>query len=418
MAMVLTVAATVVFSACSKDGAKEVQPAYDTSLAPRRTVMVYMVAENSMYADVNTDLQEMLQGVSTTLLYPDDRLVVYVDDMGLPRVYVLDRSTQVAAVTDLQPVPYVDTDVNSASAEQLGAFVKFVKETYQADSYGLVMWSHGSGWIPSDYSGDQVESAQRRSFGVDNGRNSKNTYYINLGHQMNIPEMAQALEEQGGVDFILFDACSMQTIEVVYELRGATDYVVASPAEIPGPGADYTTMVPALFQKDDCAQKVMKAYYDKYCDKPQWGSVMSCVSTSGLEAFSAYMKQVVAQHREDLLQADYSPERVQSYLHYDEGNWGTDLPDGFDMQGVMKQVLSEEEFEVWKEKAAQVVTCMQSGFWYSSKRGGYKTYSIDASQCCGVTMFVPLEKYEGNSRRFNETYLEMEWGRKVWEGEE
>lgn len=419
VAMVSALAATCLFSACSKEEHHTEPVSYDQSFAKSRTVMVYMVAENSMYGDVESDGIEMLSGMTASSMFPGDRLVVYVDDMGKPRIYVIDRNTTATMLKDMEPVPPVyEEDVNSASAEQLGAFVKFVKQNYPAESYGLVMWSHGSGWIPSSYSGDQVATASRRSFGVDNGNNSKSGS-LDVGHQMNIPEMAHALEnalkEQGEadfkLDFILFDACFMQSIEVAYELRGVAKWIISSPAEIPGYGADYTTMVPAMFKKENFVEKMLDAYYQEYYNKPNWGIVLSAVETEGLDSYAGYMKQVVANYREAMLSADYSS--VQNYLWYGTGTWKTDIPDGFDMQGVMKKVLDAEDFALWRQEVAKVVTCRHAGFWYSA-RGGRKTYPIKDEECCGVTMFVPLSKYETNPYKFNESYLGMAWAQDVW----
>jgi hypothetical protein len=412
--MVLAIVATGLFSACQKDEGTQ-PPQYDTSMAESRTVMVYMAAENSMSDYVSSDMREMLDGMASKVFYPGDRIVVYVDDNTLPRIYLIDNTTNVTSPANLQPVKTYSEDVNSASAEQLGAFVSYVKtnDKYKADSYVLVMWSHGTGWIPSDYSGDVSSQSLRRSFGVDNGYNYTSGNKIDEGYKMNIPDMARALEEQGGVDVILFDACFMQTVEVAYELRHAAAHIISSPAEIPGLGADYSTMVPAMFQKDDYATKMLEAYYNRYCNDPACGIVISSVNTDALDSFAAYVKQVVALHRDDLLNADYT--HVLDYLLYGVGRWGTDNPDCYDMQGVMKNVMSEEEFAVWQEKVSQVITCMHTNFWYSGRRGGWKTYQIeDPSQCCGVSMFIPLNKYATNSARFNDTYLDMEWGKDVW----
>ncbi|MBR6202081.1 MAG: hypothetical protein IKQ62_03650, partial [Bacteroidaceae bacterium] len=192
------------------------------------------------------DVAEMLAGMADKGLYPKDRLVIFIDDVGKPRIYMVDRTTTATLMTQLTPVKTYEGEVNSASADVLGEFVAYAKQHYPADSYGLVLGSHASGWIPSNYLLDMQEAvASRRSFGVDNGINSSSP---NLnGRQMNIPDMAHALEQQGGVDYLLIDACLMQSVEVAYELRHAAKHIVSSPAEIPGPGANYKTMVPAMF---------------------------------------------------------------------------------------------------------------------------------------------------------------------------
>ena len=103
----------------------------------------------------------------------------------------------------------------------------------------------------------------RKAFGVDNGKNISTKYGGNNGHQMEIADMANVLEGKS-FDFIFFDACVMQTIEVAYELRHATNYLIASPAEIPAPGANYKTMVKAMFSKEDVVTRIMTDYEREY----------------------------------------------------------------------------------------------------------------------------------------------------------
>ena len=59
----------------------------------------------------------------------------------------------------------------------------------------------------------------------------------------------------------------MQSVEVAYELRDYTDYCIGSPTEIPGPGASYDELVPAMFFSEDAAVDIAKAYYEPYAAK-------------------------------------------------------------------------------------------------------------------------------------------------------
>lgn len=404
--VVFSIVATTLFFACSKD--KEADT-YNPVYAESRTVMVYMVAENSLGGyNLTSDMKELIMGMKNNALHRNDRLVVYVDDNSFPRIYVLSRNVNGDVMGDLQPVYTYEENRNSSSAEQLAQFVEYTKNNYPADSYGLVMWSHASGWIPSSYKGDAiVGEAGRRSFGIDNGKNS---YSANLdGNQMNIDDMARALTEKGGVDFILFDACFMQGVEVAYELRNATKYIIGSPAEIPGPGADYCTMVGAMFRKEDYPEQMLAAYYNKYsAPSNAYGIVVALVNTAALTDFATYMKQLVAEKHDVLLAADYSG--VQNYFRY--GKWGTLFPDYYDMQGVMKKVLSEAEFVAWQKEVAKVVLCQHTDYWYTNF--GRSTYTVDAEQCCGMSMFLPLNKYTTDPHGYNVSFFGLEWAKDVW----
>lgn len=404
VAIMFLIVATCSFFACSKD---DDTPPVVSPYAESRTVMVYMVAENSLSPNATTDVQEMLVGMNNDTLNVNDRLVIYLDDVKSPRIYVVDKTTKKTLLSDLTPVITYEEDVNSASAEQLGAFVDYVKTHYPAESYGLVMWSHASGWVPSSYDGDRSgeTSSMRKAFGVDNGKNISTKYGGNNGHQMEIADMASVLEGET-FDFIFFDACVMQTIEVAYELRHLADYLIASPAEIPAPGANYKTMMRAMFSKEDVVTRIMTDYEREY--RNSYGLVISAVNTSVLEDYATYMKSIVAHYRSEMMELDVSS--VLNYMHY--GTWTTNFPDFLDMQGVMLQVLDNEEFAQWKVETDKVVTCVHAGCWYSNYPKGKVT--IDDAQCCGMSMFIPFEKYAFNSWAFNDEYLKTSWAKAVW----
>lgn len=413
--VIFFIVATCLFLACAQDD-DDAGKTPDDGSENGRTVMVYMVAENSLGSpELRNDITEILRGWRSLNNISGDRLVLYVDDNDLPRIYELKKNQKGTGLADLTPVYTYSNDANSSSADQLRNFIHYTKQRYKAKSYGLLMWSHASGWIPSTYEGDKTggSSTKRRSFGLDNQMNSYSASYN--GYQMEIKDMAAAIEAEGGVDFMFFDACSMQTIEVAYALRNATEYIIASPAEIPGPGADYSTMVPAMFQKENYAQQMLYAYYNAYLYDSQYGVVISAVETKALDAFAAEMRDIVQRYKSQLLALNKQP--LLSYFVY--GSWGVTSPDCLDIQAVMQTVLPEDEYGPWKEKLDAFVSCQATDFWYSvcvpNQRGGSGGFvPVIPSQCSGISMAIPFEVYVNNSARYDLSYFATEWGQTVW----
>lgn len=416
VAVLSCIAAICLFAACSDKNETEnagddengeiVVP--DDCYADSRTVLVYIAAENSLSGGAVSDLNEILLGVKNSNLYPGDKVVVFLDDTRLPRIYCIDKTVKAETYTELVPEVEYETDVNSASKEQFEAILQYVKEHHPASSYGLVMWSHASGWLPTLEEAKSLSAKSRkRAFGIDNEKNTSS----NTGSQMGISDIARALENFGGTDFIFFDACFMQTIEVAYELRNATKYIIGSPAEIPGPGADYRTMIPACFLRNDWADAMISAYYDSYSDMVSgYGLVISSIDTKAIPRFADYVKNVVANEHEALLSANY--DKVQRYFRF--GTWSYDYPDFYDARGVMKNVLDGESYAQWLEEEANLVTCKHTSAWYSAfnKNLNY----IDASQCCGMSMYVPLAKYRygTGAYSFAEFFPSTAWAKYVW----
>ena len=106
---------------------------------------------------------------------------------------------------------------------------------------------------------------------------------------MDIREMAARLP--GHFSFILWDVCFMGGIEVAYELRNKTDYMIASPAEVISDGFPYEKMMPLLWGGEEAMKQICREYYNhynKYQVNSLWRSaVVGLVKTEELEPLVA-----------------------------------------------------------------------------------------------------------------------------------
>ncbi len=254
-----------------------------------RTVLVYMVADNSLYSFVSDDINEMITGMKQVdeSLY---NLLVYVDDKSTPVLYRLTKDKK-GVVTKQVIQSYSEQDSTDPTVMKEVVDQAFGK--YPADSYGLVYWSHGEGWLP-------YYQFSTRYIGVDEGSGTTTV--------MNLQQLASVLQDAPHLDFLLFDACFMLSVEVAYELRDYTDYVISSPTEIPGPGASYDYLVPAMLSTeqvgDKGAEHIAKAYYDPYetlynpsaaNSNDHWtaGVSVGAVKTSELENLASATKSIL-----------------------------------------------------------------------------------------------------------------------------
>lgn len=378
---------------CSKDE----KDALDESVS--QTVVAYMAAENSLsiYAtyDLNGELcdaDEMLRTVDA--MSDNDRLVLFIDDVELPRIYVLTNKTKEKSIAKLKASYQFAEDVNSCSPKILKQVLDWAMTNCSAEEYGLVMWSHGSGWIPP--------RTPRRAFGVDNGHNVGSGTLANEGDEMDIGEMAKALAGFPKFDFILFDACFMQTVEVCYELKDRANYIIGSPAEIPLLGAPYTTMMYQMFTEKGANPKGMiQCYYNKYANE---GCALSVVDCSKLDALADATKGMVKQYEDSLERMDFAS--VLNYFDYDSCRRLSDMPDYYDMLSLMKHLLKEVDYVKWKAVYDEAVRERLS------TRTVYTAYKsepihINANEYGGMSMCVPQEKYEGES--FYKGYWKMKW---------
>lgn len=414
--IIVLLAATMLLFSCKKEEQKE-EPEEHYGTTNGRTVLVYIVADNNMSTQALTDIREMLIGAK--YLGDKDHLMIYLDDNSLPRIYDVTKSNAGQAYKDLSPVFSFDSEVNSCTYDQLLWVLNYMKEHYAAESYGLVMWSHGSGWLPVNPStNSKIYGVKSRAFGVDKENGKSIT-----GHQMDIEEIARAIEDFQKVDFLIFDACFMQNIEVLYTLRNTAKAIISSPAEVPGDGAPYHTMLRPMFEDDGYVTGMVDEYYNAYKHSSVYGILLSAVNCETLEHFAEVTRVYVQKYKQELLTTEYVDKKnniptILDYFWFDMYTSSSiQYPDYYDIKGLMKKVMTTEDFAAWNEELNKIIgASVYTYTWYSDVMGKqYKT--VDGSQYSGVSMHVPLEKYavkDSGFKRYASSYYDTEWAQKVW----
>ncbi|MBP3773888.1 MAG: hypothetical protein ILA34_00890 [Bacteroidaceae bacterium] len=424
----------LLLSACSKD--REPIPS-DKPVESRHTVLVYMSAQNSLsYQNCSSmDSAEIAQG-TLQLSSSADNMILYLDDSLKPRIYRFHKDRKGKAV--VQKIRQYDTDLNSSDPNTLRDVLAYVKDQFPSQSYGLVLWSHGMSWIPDIGSfNDEVKrptATEPKGFGVDVGpdgncRTDKDANGL-LGQQMEIDDLAWAVESSGVHPvYIFFDACLMQTVEVAYALRNATDYIIGSPATTSGYGAYYIDqMRRGLFCypfNEDSIRNIVDTYYYDSMENPSLtqlyayqGCVMSVVKTSELEHLAQATARALAKCIKDKAYPDLTG--VQYYTSF----VNTSYPDHYDINSAFRAWLDDADYQVWKEALDHclVYSRLSDKFYVYYKSGTIYTKSVDYATACGLAMFFPKETYEqfpyyGNlNTLFRDTqwYEAAQWAQTGW----
>jgi len=172
--------------------------------------------------------------------------------------------------------------------EQLGSFdcgspdgvietARWLFAQRPAERYGLVLWSHGSGWEPAEI--ETVAKEARPSVQVDRAESRERAiapgsrvlfrstlrallkpdkraerailFDDGTGHSLDTLELARvaraiAEEVKQPLELLGMDACLMANIEVAYEVRDAVRYLVASEELVPGHSWPYQEIFGAL----------------------------------------------------------------------------------------------------------------------------------------------------------------------------
>lgn len=345
-----------------------------------KVVVAYMAAENSLNGDSRTDLSEMRTGAA---YIPDDcQLVVFLDNSDgnkKPQILSFDKTNKETLIHEFS------TDIISTDSATMQNVLALIMERCPAEHYSLIFWSHGSGWIPGPKS----------TIGIDNGKNS---YSSNKGTELEVPTLARILQNTGvHWDYIMFDACFMQCIEVAYQLRHVTSWCIGSPAEIPANGAPYHELMGALFQDEGYAESITKTYYDFYeAHAYGWGVVLSAIQCSEIEALAKATQSYIATRNL------FPTTDVQKYCTYSmETLW---KPEYFDMGSAMHQWLTEEEYADWSEVFARAVPFhYEANRWPTMYSSVLNARITDPAHAKAVSMYIPIEGRDELNKAFRQT---------------
>lgn len=212
-----------------------------------RAVLLYMLADNSLGRGGfdRQNLADMIQACRDGA-FDGNRLIIYHDDSKAEKP-MLKEVTPLG----LKILKEYDAAPLSVAPGRMEEVIGDFKRIAPADRYGLILWSHATGWLINGENSANTSGATPLWFGED-----RRNY-------MNIPVLAGVLEGKG-FDYIYFDCCHMASLESLYELRDAADIFAGSCAELPSEGMPYCTALPYLMKKDADLTGAAKATFGKY----------------------------------------------------------------------------------------------------------------------------------------------------------
>ncbi len=258
------------FTACgddgnSDDGGDDGTPNYSNSGLPLTEaqdwlIMYYCDADNDLEEFIMNDLNEMesvdLSGKKIKIVALVDRNASYYtgsDNWSDSRVYEVEFdssgyinksivSKRIAVESLGISNNTSGAEVNMGDGDTLTKFIEFCIENYPANKRMLLFTNHGGGWRDNP----AAKKIRLESIGVTKAvcwdeTDGNATLYTS--------ELSAAVASAMGttkLDIIAFDACLMAMVEVAYELKDLSYYMVASQETIPGYGFPYTQILEAL----------------------------------------------------------------------------------------------------------------------------------------------------------------------------
>ena len=188
-----------------------------------RVVLVYIGANNNLVSDAYNSINAMEEG----MVGLDADVYVYAALAGTtPKIYkiVADQSSEIKST-----VIKTYGDQDSANPVVMKQILQTMKSYVGGRPAGLVLWSHATNWLPN-------VGVKLMSFNEDRGNKTE------------LRDLQEIIPS--GLDFLLFDACSMASVEVLYQLRDKAKYTIASPAEVLSTSMPYHLVLKNLVDPD------------------------------------------------------------------------------------------------------------------------------------------------------------------------
>ena len=287
-----------------------------------QTVFMFFPWSNSLLSDFRRTVEDM-QTVVAQRSMKDERIMVFMATSEREAVLFELKKQNGRCLTDTLR-RYSDRPFTSR--QWLTSLFSEVMTLAPASRYGMVVGCHGLAWVPV-----QGQRNARKRLGSQEKIDEEDNLYKkeridkegepnDLMHfevqgpvttrfiggtypetQIETTDLADAMADAGlHTEYILFDACYMSSVEVAYELKDVTHYLIANPTEVLSYGFPYITMGKHLLGTPNYKGIVDSfiSFYSSY--NLPYGTV-AVTDCTQLDALAAIAQQINAAATEQLV---------------------------------------------------------------------------------------------------------------------
>jgi hypothetical protein len=311
-----------------------------------------MAADNNLYENAQADIKEML----ISEIPVNNHLLIYLDvpewsENAYPQLFKIQQGEMIT-------IKQYESQ-NSATGEILQSVINDVITLFPAETYGLVLWSHGTGWLPEGVFDALKQSVISRSFGKDGNS------------EMSVTELAKSLPVK--FEYIIFDACLMGGIEVFYQLRNKANVIIASPTETLVAGFPYDRIIPFLFTAIPNHAGIAQSYMNYYKNKTDniQSATITVVETKQLKPFADIIRKAIEDH---VTIIPPNKEDIQKYVTQRQVVF-------YDLQDYLEHAIQNEDYIVAiKQQIARMVIYHDFTPYFLSE--------LAIEKSCGISVYV------------------------------
>lgn len=362
---------------CSKE-----IPIKPQSKLPQRTILYYLGTDNNLQVEADDKIEALRLG------FPggNNKLVIYKDKQNilpeLLEVYVNEAGESRVRVIKTYP------EQNSAAGETFQAVLNDVEQFFPANSYGLILFSHATGWLPRGAL-TRPEATLRQTAILP-----IRTYTVAVdgGNELDLAAFASAIPDKF-FDFIAFEACFMAGVEVLYELKDKTDYILSSSAEIVSPGflPVYPASLSLLFEPKANLTGFARAYFDFWNNQSgdYRSATVTVTETTNLPDLANWVRRYAS--------SEIPLKELTEIQHFDRY---TDHRLFFDFTDYYRRIVAPDAAVELNELLKSIIIYQAATPTFIPSQRGF-----EITKHSGITTYIPQQRFT----KLNAIYHALAW---------
>ena len=356
-------------------------PGHREAVEQVRSVMIMVSGgHNSLSGYLTDDLYEMADGylpegtaAETNAFVVLSRLPVNsLSTTSAPVLYRMYRTPEGMVVRDT--LRRWTTEDRLFGGSVLHDALLTVRDRIPSKSYGMVLSSHASGWLPPGYYDNPSHFDTMKRGLTSIGQDLDD----NVSVEMDLVDFASAIPYN--LNYVVLDCCLSGGVEVAWSLRGKTDVVAFTQTETMADGFDYKKILERLLKEPvPNPLGVCQDFYNYYMGKSgvNQSATISLIDTRRMDALAGVCKALFEKYRTQISQLD--GKSVQGYFRYDRHFF-------YDLRDILAHAgLSEEELEELDEALGECVLYKAATPFFMN--GSQYGFSIRAHS--GLSMYLP-----------------------------
>lgn len=316
-------------SSCSEE-------AVDVESVNKQTILVFMpwTGDNSSQG-LTKYLQANLDSISDGIIdkkgLSNSRLMVFFSDNANSSTLYEFQYDATEKKVNRVPIKTYDGAIYN-SAEGFAGLLNDVKQHAEALNYALIIGGHGCGWTYADdwkaypyyakpYPGSiGTEWNSTANSNVLHSNSSDETHFSGIyfgndldnpltrffgsvslqSHAMDVSTLAEGIKMSGiKMQYILFDVCYMANVETAYELKDATNFMIATSSEMLAAGIPYRSIWSYLNSPTPNYSSIVSTTVNFYKNSDAPYCNMSAVDCRQLDNLASVMKDINSKYQLD-----------------------------------------------------------------------------------------------------------------------